>query len=953
VEGSDLRAKRFLAFSLVVGLIPFLIVLPKAQLLLSSVVEHPSALFWLGLALLVTILPVRGVAGVGALNISPLPLLTMLLLYGVSPTIIAGWLVGVIATLISRTGKTITDFERVMVNSSKHVLCLLAAGTLLWGTEFFSGGLGGALGLQVFLRLLGAHAAYFSVSTFILSIAVWLRDGRNPLDVWKANFGWGALVSWSTPLGAYLLAVFFLQGGFLLIGILVGIGLIGILTVRDHVRIKSSFIHLVEGLRMARDGNMPHLKGETKRIVELATTIGRKMHLPYRSLELLEHAAMLHNVGYIAVDRATVLKPSMLSDSEMTEIREHPESGMRILREVVGMQGVADIVRAHHESPDGTGYPRGLRGEDIPIESAIIKVAEAFVAMTSPRPHRSRILDRSEALEEIARDAGKGLDATACYFLFELMGRQDLASRVSQGFGAPTRNTVRSRLYKRQGRPISVIPRGREQRRTMALGGATVLAAVAIVLVFARLQIAASLGFSNSWITNSAAGSAFFILLLGLASLKPVRLPWGAYVSAASAVVLAVSLAGGPIYAFIFGFALIGWSMLLDPGSARASSRAQFNGLTSNGNGTKSPCEGCPRSGSNGGITSVIKSKALKSRLSTASVYGLVLMLAGAATWPMFQLGTTLSELAHLRGGAADIFPFVLSTGVFYMVETLLQSAMLAGQGLSPARIWQRNYLKIFPEPLTYAAGGYAILLGNYLLGLWATVPLFLFPTLWRHLALLRRLELLRTKDSLIRAIAGAVDEKDRYTGGHSASVVEIGVAIAREMGRSEAFVEQVEEAAIRHDLGKVSWPNQVLRKPAALSRDEEDEYKVTHPDVSANISARAGSAPTVTDMIRYHHERYDGKGYPHGLEGEEIPLGARILCVADSFDAMIHDRWYKRKRTIEGAVNEIKRCSDTQFDPIVVAAFLRVLDKIDVERLMESVEIEVGEIPVEVGAAT
>jgi hypothetical protein len=277
-----------------------------------------------------------------------------------------------------------------------------------------------------------------------------------------------------------------------------------------------------------------------------------------------------------------------------------------------------------------------------------------------------------------------------------------------------------------------------------------------------------------------------------------------------------------------------------------------------------------------GGITSLIKTKALGSRLSTASAYGFVMMLAGSAAWLAYNLGHRISEGLNLSGTPAELAPFLLSVTSFYLLETSLQSTLLAKNGLSASRLWQRNYLKIFPEPLTYAICGYAIVLGNNLLGLWAAIPLFLFPTLWRHLALLRRLELLKTKDSLIRAIARAVDEKDRYTGGHSASVVEIGVAIAREMGKSEPFVERLEEAAIRHDLGKVSWPNQVLRKPARLAGDEE-QYKWTHPDVSAEIASRAGSTDEVAGMIRYHHERYDGNGYPEGLKGDAERL--KRLC--------------------------------------------------------------------------
>jgi HD-GYP domain-containing protein (c-di-GMP phosphodiesterase class II) len=308
----------------------------------------------------------------------------------------------------------------------------------------------------------------------------------------------------------------------------------------------------------------------------------------------------------------------------------------------------------------------------------------------------------------------------------------------------------------------------------------------------------------------------------------------------------------------------------------------------------------------------------------------------------MYRIGGRTANVLNIHESVAELIPFLLSVATFYLMESMAQAALLARAGLSPRRLWQRNYLKIFPEPLTYAVCGYAIVLSNDMLGLWAAVPLFLFPTFWRHLALLRRLHLLETKDSLIRSIARAIDEKDRYTGGHSASVVEFSVAIAREMGKSEPFVEELEEAAIRHDLGKVSWPSGVLRKPGILNEKEEEDYKWKHPDLSAEIAGRAGSTPAVTEMIRYHHERVDGEGYPHKLTGNKIPLGARILCVADAFDAMIHDRWYRRKRALQEAIDELVRCEGTQFDPAVVEAFKRVIDKTDLDTLVETVEEEV-----------
>ena len=979
-----MKRDRFFIFAVILGLATAAIAALAFDNAIAEVVRSPSALFWVGLVIAVTILPIRGTSGVGTHNISPLPLLGMLLIHGTALTLVTGWLSGFATTIASRTKNVNLDLERALLNSAKRGICIMAAGYILWGPRL-SAVSDLHLNAAVFVRLLVAHAAYLAVSSLVLSLGLWLRDGTNPTGVWRANLGWRALVSWSTPLGAFLLAVFYLNGGFLLIGILIGTGLIGILTVRDHVRIKSSFVQLVDALRMARDGNMPHLKGETQHVLELAIALGHKMRLPYRSFELLEHAAMLHNVGYIAVDRDTVLKPTMLTDAEMSEIREHPESGMRILREVVGMEAVAQIVRSHHESPDGSGYPQGLKARQIPIEAAVIKVAEAFVAMTNPRPHRNRPLTKNEALDEIARDAGRSLDATVAFFLFELMGRSDLSAKVARGFGPPDKRQIKLRLYRSHPHPVVVLPKAWKERRSMLIGSSIVAVAAAIVLVFGKLGVPLSLGVKSGQVASTALGSLFFLFLLGLAAVRPVRLPKGAYVSASSAVVLAISLAGGPVYAVIFGFALIGWALLLDPANALSKSMASINGANgaadgANGNGyangygngygngaakgSRKRCgdnagNGGPANSTssaagrrrNGGIAFLIKTKALESQLSTASAYGFLLMLAGSGAWVACMAGRYVSRSLALQGTAAEIIPFVASVTTFYFLETMVQSMLLSVHGLSTGRVWQRNYLKVLPEPLTYAVCGYAILMSTSLLGLWAAIPLFLFPTFWRHLALLRRLELLKTNESLIRSIARAVDEKDRYTGGHSASVVEIATAIAREMGKSESFVEQIEEAAIRHDLGKVAWPHQVLRKPAILNEQEEEEYKWTHPDVSAAIAARAGSSEQVVEMITYHHEREDGQGYPHKLSGDRIPIGSRILCVADSFDAMVHDRWYKRKRTLQNAIDEVKRCSGTQFDPVIVEAFLRVLEKIDLERLMETVELGVGEIPEEVGA--
>jgi HD-GYP domain-containing protein (c-di-GMP phosphodiesterase class II) len=181
-------------------------------------------------------------------------------------------------------------------------------------------------------------------------------------------------------------------------------------------------------------------------VVELAMAMGRTMGLPRESLGLLEEAAMVHNVGYIALDRDTVLKPSTLTDTEISAIKDHPRSGVRIVKDADSAMSVADIVLCHHESPDGMGYPRGLKGSDIPIEAAIIKVAEAFAAMTSPRAYRGSILTEDDALGEIARSVGAMFDPWVAYFLFKMKGRDDLCCKVLHNFGRPSEESIRARL---------------------------------------------------------------------------------------------------------------------------------------------------------------------------------------------------------------------------------------------------------------------------------------------------------------------------------------------------------------------------------------------------------------------------------------------------------------------------------------------------------------------------
>jgi HD-GYP domain-containing protein (c-di-GMP phosphodiesterase class II) len=176
----------------------------------------------------------------------------------------------------------------------------------------------------------------------------------------------------------------------------------------------------------------------------------------------------------------------------------------------------------------------------------------------------------------------------------------------------------------------------------------------------------------------------------------------------------------------------------------------------------------------------------------------------------------------------------------------------------------------------------------------------------------------------LLHPLTSAVDAKDAYTCGHSQRVALFGREIAQAAGLPESLCERVYMAGLLHDVGKIGVPEEVLRKPGKLTNEEFAEMK-KHVDIGARILRDVRQVDDLIPGVLYHHERYDGKGYPHGLAGQDIPLIGRILCVADSFDAMTSNRTYRKALPLEVALMEIRRCAGTQFDPMLADAWLSV----------------------------
>lgn len=174
----------------------------------------------------------------------------------------------------------------------------------------------------------------------------------------------------------------------------------------------------------------------------------------------------------------------------------------------------------------------------------------------------------------------------------------------------------------------------------------------------------------------------------------------------------------------------------------------------------------------------------------------------------------------------------------------------------------------------------------------------------------------------IIKALASAVDTKDSYTAGHSERVAEFAKEIAIALALDPSFIDAIHHAGLLHDIGKIGVADAILKKPGRLTEDEFREMR-NHADMSYRILEPVEFPHDIKPMVRHHHEWFNGAGYPDGLAGETIPLGARILSVADAYEAMTSDRPYRKALPNERAVTELMNYAGTQFDPGIVEAFL------------------------------
>lgn len=311
---------------------------------------------------------------------------------------------------------------------------------------------------------------------------------------------------------------------------------------------------------------------------------------------------------------------------------------------------------------------------------------------------------------------------------------------------------------------------------------------------------------------------------------------------------------------------------------------------------------------------------------------------AAGLTYLLLNDGSPL-PLASLQNAAA-----IVISGVVYLLVNSAITCTVVGlaEGNNPWAVWRANFKGVYFQLITLFPLGTLIVI-VYHQTPWG-LALLAFPILLAHYSFESYRRLQTQSQRTMETLAQAVDRRDTYTYRHSERVALISERIARRLNFDISDTETVVAAARVHDLGKIGIESSILLKPGKLDPDEWRKME-EHPRIGADIIAQLPVYEQVRDLVAYHQERYDGKGYPYGLRGEELPMGARIIAVADAFEAMTSDRPYRKALSTEIALAELRKGRGTQFDPDIVDAFLAVMEE---EAALEKGGISIEKVPSE-----
>ncbi|MFF4774995.1 HD-GYP domain-containing protein [Microtetraspora fusca] len=306
---------------------------------------------------------------------------------------------------------------------------------------------------------------------------------------------------------------------------------------------------------------------------------------------------------------------------------------------------------------------------------------------------------------------------------------------------------------------------------------------------------------------------------------------------------------------------------------------------------------------------------------------GAQFVICGYAAGVAFELAGGTVGLPREDDFPGVIVPYGAATAAFVLINFALTAIiLLLAEGVGKDQVPLRGTVQILGSYLGYATFGLLIA------GLWATVQsisavLVLIPLFVARWAFGHYHAQQRSYEATIAALCQAVETKDYYTRGHCTRVSRASSMIAEEIGMGTERLRAIRYAGMLHDVGKLGVPTKVLQKDGKLTEEEFAAIQL-HPMRGLEIVHGIDFLDEAFAGIMHHHERQDGKGYPMGLAGDEIPEFARIIAVADAFDSMTSDRAYRKAKSIEEAVAELRKGAGTQFDPVMVNTFIKALDR-------------------------
>lgn len=405
---------------------------------------------------------------------------------------------------------------------------------------------------------------------------------------------------------------------------------------------------------------------------------------------------------------------------------------------------------------------------------------------------------------------------------------------------------------------------------------------VALAALAAATSALAALTLGRTDLTADAFG---FALIAFLMAQRPLRLPTGALYDITFVITFAAIVAQGPATAVVVNLA----STFTLGAQRRGAIRDVFNA----------------------------------SQLAiSAAIPALVYQALGGPIGDAWRSasGPIVDRLpqAFVALAVASTLHFALNTG-------LVSGAIALSERHRFLAIW-RTYRGLARNYVAFALLGLLLGILQVQLG-WGSMLFLVIPLLVARHAFQAYVQMERAYDDTVRSLIKGLEAKDPYTRGHAERVSRLSELVARAYGLPDDQSRVIRYAALMHDIGKLGVESKILKKPGKLTPEEYEHMKV-HPIRGVEIIGEIDLLEIALTGVRHHHERVDGGGYPDGLEGDEIPLFARLIMVADAFDSMTSTRVYRKAKTIEEALSEIHRCEGTQFDPVAVRALERALQR-------------------------